>query len=157
MSIPYLTPLYAPALRELSIPEPWTFGMADRTRFGEIDALGHVNNTAHLRWAETLRVSYFKDYGVHDYGASEPPRIVIKSLSMGYHREMGVLQDYVVTARTVSMRNTSFRMEYGVWSAGALCASGDALIVWLDETGAKKPLPDTVRQVFIDRDGAEQT
>ena len=29
-----------------------------------LDALGHVNNTAYLRWFETVRVGWFLEYGL---------------------------------------------------------------------------------------------
>ena len=38
--------------------------MADRVRFGELDALNHVNNVVYLRWYETLRVLYLEAYGI---------------------------------------------------------------------------------------------
>ena len=46
----FLTPLSIETLRAAGIPDPWTYGQADRVRFYELDALNHVNNTAYLRW-----------------------------------------------------------------------------------------------------------
>jgi len=58
--IPFLTPLDVAQLRASHIPEPWSYGIADRVRFGEIDVLGHVNNAAYLRWFENLRIQYLR-------------------------------------------------------------------------------------------------
>jgi acyl-CoA thioester hydrolase len=71
----YHAPIDAPGLRALGIPAPWAFGLADRVRFAEIDALGHVNNTAYLTWFESFRLPYLKARGVTDYGP-ESPRLV---------------------------------------------------------------------------------
>jgi pyruvate kinase len=80
---PYLTALDASALRDAGIPAPWTFGMADRVRFGELDALNHVNNVVYLRWYETLRVNYLEDYGIYDL-AGPDPKFVVKSVGLDY-------------------------------------------------------------------------
>ena len=69
---PYLTPLGPDDLRAEGVPAPWTYGVKDRVRFGEIDALEHVNNTAYLRWFEQFRTLYFRDYGISDYGPDAP-------------------------------------------------------------------------------------
>ncbi len=151
----YHTPLDADALRGFGIPAPWRYGAADRVRFGEIDALNHVNHTAYLRWFETFRIIYFRDYGVSDYGPASP-RIVLKSITAEFIKEMVVAQDYIVTGRTASFRNTSWVMEYGVWTDQGLQATGQSVLVQLDPaTGQKLPLCDAVRQAFITRDGAE--
>lgn len=154
MTLPFLTPLSIDQLRDAGVSEPWTYGIADRTRFGEIDALTHVNNTAYLRWFETFRINYFRDYGVSDYKGT-PPRIVLRSVECVFLREMGINEDYIVTGRTVEMRNTSFTMEYGVYS-GDLRTTGRAVVVVLNQQGQKQPLPDDLRQTFITRDGAVQ-
>ncbi|MEM9583222.1 MAG: thioesterase family protein [Pseudomonadota bacterium] len=150
----YHTPLHTDDLRAFGIPEPWSFGTADRVRFGEIDALNHVNHTAYLRWFETFRITYFREYGMSNYDA-ESPRIVLKSIAAEFIKEMVVAQDYIVTGRTASFRNTSWVMEYGVWTDQGMQATGSSVIVQLDPaTGAKLPLSDKVRQTLKTRDGA---
>lgn len=154
----YHTELDAAALRGLGIPEPWGFGLADRVRFGEIDALGHVNNTAYLTWFESFRLPYLEARGVTDYGPGSP-RLVLKRATCDYRAEMFNGMDYVVTGRTVAMRRTSFTMAYAVWlpdAQGATCtATGEAIIVLLNPDGpGRLPIPEAGRRAFIERDGA---
>ncbi len=150
----YHTPLPIDDLRSFGIPSPWSYGTADRVRFGEIDALNHVNHTAYLRWFETFRITYFRDYGISNYDANSP-RIVLKSIAAEFIKEMVVSQDYIVTGRTTTFRNTSWVMEYGVWTDQGLQATGQSVLVQLDPTsGTKRPLSDAVRQTFIARDQA---
>jgi len=152
----FLTALTTADLRGVGIPDPWTYGRADRVRFGEIDALGHVNNVAYLRWFETLRVNYLTDYGVHDYNTDAPrPRIVVKQVTAEYHAELG-MADYIATARTVEMRRTSFTQQYGLFANGTLTATGSAVVVFLNEDVRKMPLPDDLRARLIKRDAAIQ-
>ncbi|MFQ6552383.1 acyl-CoA thioesterase [Aestuariibius insulae] len=153
--IPYLTPLDEPALRALGIPEPWRYGRADRTRFGELDALAHINNTAYLRWLETFRIHYFRDYGISNYGPDDP-RIVLRRVEADYLAEMLLEEDYVVTGRTRAMRRTSFTMDYAIFSGGTLRCTSSAVLVLLEQDGTKRPLSDEIRQTLITRDGAAQ-
>lgn len=151
--IPFLTPLSTEQLRGENVPDPWSFGIADRVRFGEIDALQHVNNAAYLRWFENLRIQYFRDYGVSDYKGI-PPKIVLRSLSLGFLREVKLHDTYILTGRTVEMRTSSFTMQYGVWVRGELTTTGDAVIVQLNDDNSKRPLDDSLRATLRDRDGA---
>ena len=154
----YHTELNAAALRELGIPEPWGFGLADRVRFGELDALGHVNNTAYLVWFESFRLPYLKVRRVTDYGPGSP-RLVLKRATCDYRAEMFNGMDYVVTGRTCAMRRTSFTMTFAVWLpkvGGATCtATGEAIVVLLNPDGpGRLPIPDAGRRAFLELDGA---
>ena len=150
----YLTPLLSDALRANDIPEPWTFGQADRVRFYELDALGHVNNATYLRWFETVRVSWCGEYSISYYGPDDPT-FVLRSVTCDYLAPMFLNETYIVTARCVSFRNTSFRKEYAVWSEGAVKVAGSAVIVMTDRTGTVKvPLSDEMRATLSERDGA---
>lgn len=155
MTLTYLSPLGEAELRAQNIPAPWTFGMADRVRFGEIDVLGHVNNAAYLRWFENLRIHYFSAYDVARYD-STPPKIVLRNIGLDFKAEVKLNDTYILTGRTTAMRASSFTMEYGVYVEGVLTTSGHAVIVSLNQDNTKRPLPDALRQTFIDRDGAVQ-
>jgi acyl-CoA thioester hydrolase len=151
---PYLTPLPVGTLRAAGVPAPWTFGHADRVRFYELDALGHVNNTVYLKWFETQRVRWFGDRGMGQL-RPEDPTFVIRSLTCEFLAPMFLDQEYIVTARCESFRRTSLTKTYAIWSGGRPCATGAAVIVMTDRTGAEKvPLTDDQRQMLTDRDGA---
>ena len=154
MTGPFLTPLDAQALAARGVPDDWRFGMADRVRFAELDALKHVNHAAYLAWFEMLRVHYVRDIGLSSYDLQTGPEIVLKAIDCQYHAPMFLGEDYVVTARTVSFRRTSFRMAYAVF-APDLRVEGSALIVLLDrDSGQKTPIPEHVRTAFVTRDAA---
>jgi len=150
----YLTPLARPDLAQLAIPEPWTYGLMDKVRFYELDALGHVNNVSYLKWFETLRIPYLRDYGLTEFRPEDAQFVVIANAAR-YLAPMFLGESYVVTGRTASFRTTSFRMEYGVFRDGQLCASGEAVMVSLERDGVtKRPLAETAKAAFVARDGA---
>ncbi len=152
---PFLTPLDAARLRAANIPDPWTFGLADRVRFGELDALNHVNNVVYLRWYETLRVIYLEEYGIYDTAGADP-KFVVKTVGLDYKAEVMRGATYINTARTVEMRKTSFSMEYATFVDGQITTTGTAVIVLLNDDNSKRTLPDALRQTLITRDGAVQ-
>lgn len=154
---PYHTPLPADVLRPLGIPAPWTFGLADRVRFGELDAIGHVNHTAYLRWYESFRLPFLQIRQVTDYGPTSP-RLVLKEVQCSYLAEMGMGEDYVITGRVSRFRTTSFTMEFACWRLGDIveCTSEGSAIVVLLNQGApgRYPIPEAGRATFVAEDGA---
>ena len=160
MTLTYHTPLPEGSLRALGIPAPWRFGLADQVRFGELDAIGHVNHTAYLRWFEGFRLPFLAARGVTDYGPAAP-RLVLRSVACTYRAEMGMGEDYVVTGRVSRFRTTSFTMDFAVWRPAppglpASCAAeGGAVVVLLNRAGAGRfPIPEAGRAAFLAEDGA---
>lgn len=156
---PYHTPLTADVLRLLGIPAPWNFGLADRVRFGELDALGHVNHTAYLRWFESFRLPFLKARQVTDYGPTDP-RLVLKQVTCTYDAEMLMGEDYVVTGRVSAFRTTSFTIDFAVWRIASgldpdRCAHGGAVVVLLNrDAPGRYPIPEAGRAAFVAEDGA---
>jgi len=158
MTLPFLTPLRAGTLRDLGIGAPWTFGIADRVRFAELDALGHVGHTAYLRWFESFRVAHLGDRGVTGYDAGSP-RLVLRRVECDYGAEMWLGETYVVTGRVATLKASSFVMDYAVHvlrGGGPVEAvQATAVIVLLDPGGAgRAPMAEEVRARLIELDGA---
>ncbi len=155
MTLPFITPLTAAQLRSVEIAEPWAYGLKDRVRFAEVDVLNHVNNVAYLRWYETLRVRYLEDYDIYRLSGDDP-KLVVKSVSLDYRAEVHPDATYINVARTVAMRNTSFSMEYATFVDGTITTTGTAVVVLLNQDNSKRPLPEALRSVLVEKDGAVQ-
>jgi acyl-CoA thioester hydrolase len=156
MTLPLLVPLPLDLLRAEGVPEPFAFGQADRVRFHELDVLDHVNNAAYLSWFETIRISYLRAYGLGDYASSDVrPALILKQVSVAYHRPLHLEDVYVVAARTRAYRRTSWTMEYAVCSGGHHCTTGEAVVVLMEpDFATRSPLPESYITAFRDRDGA---
>ncbi len=99
---------------------------------------------------------YCREYGIA-YNAPDAPLVVLKALSAEYHAPLFLHQDYVVTARCVAFRNTSFTKHYAVWAEGRMVAEGTAVIVLTEADSVTKcRIPDPVRDAFDSRDRARQ-
>lgn len=153
-TLAYHTPLGADTLRALAIPEPWTYGLADRVRFGELDAIGHVNHTAYLRWFESFRLPFLEARRVTDYGPTSP-RLVLKQVHCTYLAEMLMGEDYVVTGRVSRFRTTSFTMDFACWRGSECTAQGGAIVVLLNRNApGRYAIPEAGRAAFVSQDGA---
>ena len=153
-TLPYHTPLEIGTLRALGIPEPWSFGVADKTRFGELDPLGHINNAAYLGWFESFRIQYMQAYGI-GYTDEDAPQMVLRQVQVDYLKEMKLDEDYIVTGRATKLRTSSFQMDYAVWAGGSLRTTSHAIIVLLNADGTKRPISPEIRSLLKERDGAE--
>ncbi len=151
----YLTTLDQAALEALNI-KGWSYGYTDRVRFGELDALNHVNNVVFLRWFETIRVAYVQDYKFSSYSGDDDPMLVVRRVTADYHAPMFQNEDYTITARTRSIKSSSFVMDYAAFSGGTLRATGEAVVISLEQDGKTRRAhsPEAVEAV-ITRDGAE--
>jgi len=147
------TPFISTAeLRAAGVAAPWVFGRRDWVRSGEIDALSHTNNTVYLGWFETVRVGYLRTLVPWIYPRYQT---ALKSLTADYHKQTVINEEYLVVSRTRSFRTTSFVQEYAVL-APDLRTSGTAVVVLVEaETGKKVPLPEELREYFLENDGAE--
>ncbi len=150
----FIKTLDRPALEALGI-EGFAYGYADRVRFGELDALNHVNNAVYLRWFENIRVSYVQDYGLTSYGAPGDPQLVVRRVTADYFAPVLQNADYVITARTTLVKPSSFVMEYGLFVEGRKVAAGEAVGVSLTADGsARQPHKPEAIRAMVDRDGA---
>lgn len=151
----YLTTLDRTALTALGI-EGWSYGFRDRVRFGELDALNHVNNVVFLRWFETIRVAYIQDYGFTSYSEGDP-MMVVRRVTADFHAPMFHGEDYVLTARTRSIKDSSFIMDYAVFAGGSLRATGEAVVISLQDDGKTRRVHRAEAvQAVLTRDDAEK-
>ena len=133
----------------------WPYGMADQVRFHELDALAHVNNVAYLRWFETLRVRYIQAYGMTSY-TPDDPQLVVRAQSADYLAPMFQDEHYVVTTRARLLKTSSLIMDYAVFSGGVIKATGDAVIISLEQDGkTRRHHYAAAREAIIARDAPE--
>jgi acyl-CoA thioester hydrolase len=149
----FLTQLDSEALAEAGL-SGYSFGYRDRVRFYELDALNHVNNVVFLRWFETIRVAYFQDYGFSDYGPDDPMlvvrRVTADFLAPGFQND-----EYIIAARTRVVKPSSFVMDYAVTCDGTLWATGEAVVVSVDQDGkTRRGHRNEAIETTVTRDGA---
>ena len=118
-----------------------------QARFGETDALGHINNTSYFIYLEEARIRFFESLGftmqLNDW------KFILAStkcdfVSQGYF-------DQILTVRTYVSRigSKSFQLEHDIVCSQTndLIAKGNAIIVYYDFKNQKsKELPDLLKE-----------
>jgi acyl-CoA thioester hydrolase len=116
-------------------------------RWGDMDAMGHVNNTVYFRYFEVVRLEW-----LHQVGATPDPRgcgPVIVNAFCNFLRPVvfpgDLLARHYVTNPGRSSFDTYITLER-TDQPGVLSAEGGAKTVWTDAATKKSvPLPDWLR------------
>jgi len=122
----------------------WHFGMERRARWSEMDPFRHVNHAAFFEWFEEARNLYLETLGLPPL-APDAPGPVIAATSAEYLKPLVYGDGLLVTARTASMGRTSLVMEYAVWRDGAAARGRAVIVLMVNATGEKAPIPDDMR------------
>jgi acyl-CoA thioester hydrolase len=117
-------------------------------RWGDMDAMGHVNNTVYFRFMEQARIGWF-DALVPGESAWKSTGIVIASTSCNFRRPMtypGTVEVKVYSGRPGGSSVTTY-YELRVDPEPAPYAEGKAVVVFIDME-KQKPIriPEEIRR-----------
>lgn len=126
-----------------------------RVAWGEMDAFGHVNNANYLRWFESARIAYFEKIAMAVGAKDSSPWVPILGRATIDFRKPVTYPDTVTLEATVTkFGNTSFTMAYRAVSPSlGLAAEGEAIVVVIDGTGKKRPLPEELKRAIEQLEG----
>lgn len=120
--------------------------------WGDLDAMGHVNNTRFFRYFESARISYFSALGVLDITASEGAAPILAETGCRFRRPIGFPDSLEVGAAVDRIGTDRFHMRYRIVSSSqqAVVADGFGVIVSYDYAeGRKTALPEPLRQAIL--------
>jgi acyl-CoA thioester hydrolase len=121
-------------------------------RWGDLDVVGHVNNTNYFRYMEQTRIEWFDSLGYPVGLRAEGPVIVNASCDfikpLNYPGQVEV-KTYIGKVGNSSMESwVEMRPSY---DSQVVYAQGGAKIVWINYALAKSTtLPDDVRRAVAD-------
>jgi acyl-CoA thioester hydrolase len=116
-------------------------------RWGDMDAMGHVNNTVYFRYFETARIAWFDQiaFGAPDPNGEGP---VIVSANCSFLKQLKYPGEIEVSTLVGPPGRSSFVMIHEIrpvqadGSAGDVHAEGGAKVVWVNFPAEKSvPLP----------------
>lgn len=116
-------------------------------RWGDMDALGHLNNTTYFRYLETVRIDWARSIGCRPDPQGQG--IVIVNAFCTFYKQLEYPGDVLVKLYVSDVGRTSFES----WATmertddpGVVHAAGGATTVWMDFPAQKSaPLPDWFR------------
>jgi acyl-CoA thioester hydrolase len=122
-------------------------------RWGDMDMMGHVNNTVYFRYIESARIAWLEEAG----GAPDPAGIgpVIVNAHCSFLKQLKYPGEIEVTTYVGPPGRSSFEVSHEIrlvgadGQPGAIHAEGGAKIVWINFAAEKSvPLPETVRALL---------
>jgi acyl-CoA thioester hydrolase len=118
-------------------------------RWGDMDAMGHVNNTTYFRYLETIRIDWLRSIGALPDPSGCGP--VIVNAFCNFYKQLEYPGDVLMKMYTSDPGRTTFE----TWATmempghpGVIYAAGGATTIWVDFPKQKAvALPDWVRVI----------
>ncbi len=116
-------------------------------RWGDMDAMGHVNNTVYFRYFEIVRIEWLhRNGGAPERGGQGP---VVVNAFCNFIRQLEYPGDILAKHYAANPGRTSFDTFITLERTdrpGTLYATGGATTVWIDYAQQKSvPLPEWLR------------
>ncbi|MFM2036050.1 MAG: hypothetical protein RL459_1315 [Pseudomonadota bacterium] len=119
-------------------------------RWGDMDPMGHVNNTLYFRYLEICRVEWLREIGCPVNPQGEGP--VIVNAFCNFYKQLEYPGDVLVKMYVSDPKRATFE----TWATmerpdqpGVIYAAGGATTIWVNFPQQKSaPLPDWVRDLL---------
>ena len=116
-------------------------------RWGDMDAMAHLNNTIYFRLMEEARIRWFFQLGFSTLPTGQAP--ILAHVSCDFLRAMTYPGVARVTQSVTKLGRSSVEMALAIERTdepGARYATGRAVLVWFDYVANKaEPWPEAVR------------
>ena len=120
-------------------------------RFGDIDGLGHVNNTVLAVWFEIGRNSIFRLFSPDLDLSPEVWHLILVRTEFDFLSQMYFRSDVEIRTFIEKIGNSSFTVGHEAWQEGELKVRGQAVLVYyVFKLQKALPLPDRVREMLTE-------
>ena len=125
------------------------FEMRFPVRWGDMDAMGHVNNTVYFKYLEHMRIDWMREIGCPPDPTGEAP--VIVNAFCNFYQQL----EYPGEVLIKMYASDPGRSTFETWATMArtdqpevICAAGGATTIWVNFPEKKaRTLPDWLRAV----------
>lgn len=131
-------------------PRKLVHTMRQAIRWGDMDVLGHVNNTIYFRYMETGRIAFLEEVGGHFGVAGEGPVIVTAYCT--FVKQLKYPGDIEIRTYAGAAGRSSFEVTHEIslvdedGRADEVYAHGGGKVVWINFAAQKStPVPARVK------------
>ncbi len=124
-------------------------------RWGDLDALGHVNNVQLIRYLESGRVAYCSDVLGIDFAKQLKAGWILADLQVTFLNQLHYPATIQVATRITSMGNSSAQLDATVFhnNTDQRILDSKGVFVWFDYEDQKSAtIPETVRRAIVDHE-----
>ena len=131
---------------------PRTYVHTERVRFGDLDAMRHLNNVVFLRYFETARIAFMRDlFPEHDPARPEASRsgLIFAECQINYRSPVHFDEEVAIECSIGEIRRSAFQMRFAMDVGERRAADGHGWLVGFDyEAQQAIRLPDPLREAL---------
>lgn len=123
------------------------FRMELSPRWGDLDAMNHVNNATYLRYLEEARIQWLNSQNTAWFDEDSAP--VLASATVNYRMPIEYPSTIVIELTSQRIGTSSLTVAHRILDAGngTLHCDGHVVVVWVDRnSGKSSPLPEGIRK-----------
>ncbi|MCB4364714.1 acyl-CoA thioesterase [Hydrogenophaga taeniospiralis] len=136
---------------ELPAQKKRVFSMTLPIRWGDMDAMGHVNNTVYFRYLEIVRIEWMRFIGCEPDPKGEGP--VIVNAFCNFYKQLEFPGEVIATLYVSDAGRSSFESWCTLSRADdpeTVYAAGGATTVWVNFPQQKStPMPEHMRAHLV--------
>lgn len=117
-------------------------------QWGDMDALGHVNNTVPIRWLENSRIHYMELSGMAETLEGMGIGPILAAVNCSYKRQLLYPDTVTIGCRVSRLGRSSVTFQHAVLSEKqkAIAVEGESVVVAFDYKNQRAVrIPDEVR------------
>jgi acyl-CoA thioester hydrolase len=131
------------------VSDDWSYCDVDRVRFGDLDAMRHLNNVAFLAFFETARIKYIQQlFPARDPASRTEFGFIFAECKINYRAPAFFDEQIRTCVRPEDVARSSVRLAFAMHAVDdeRLLAEGYGVLVGYDYAeGRSMPLPEHVR------------
>ena len=121
-------------------------------RWGDMDAMRHVNNTLYFRYFESVRIAYMAKIDLYKSLNKQGDGLILASTSCKFKVPLTYPDTISVCTKVVNIKEHSFTFKLSIVShkLNKEVAEGEAVMVWYNYKEKKKGLiPEVIKENIL--------
>ena len=120
-------------------------------RFGDVDMLGHINNTTPAIWFEQARNPLFKIFSPDLTISLDTWPLIMAHTDFDFVDELFFGYDVEIRTSISRIGTKSFTIYHEAWQREKLCVKGNAVVVYYDFLNKQSiPIPEEKKKLLAE-------
>ena len=127
------------------------FSLKIRPRFGDLDALGHVNNTVPPFWFDAGRTEILKIFDPELKIDKKTFPLIVAHLNIDFVSQLYLKYEVEIKTWISKIGTKSFTVYHEAWQDGRLCVKGNVVLVHYDFNAEQTtPIPEDKKRFLAE-------
>ena len=127
--------------------------LIENTRWGDSDAMGHINNVLYARYYESARSSYFGQLLDMIFTNKMSEGIILADMKIAYLQQLHHPAEMTIGARVSQLGGSSLHFDAAIFVEGnnKPISTSRATLIWFDyANNSTLKIPQGIRQIIAD-------